>query len=86
MINFIESSHARTSANDSGLPITNLHWTYWALNTEDGYGLLGNNYAGLANAKKQYSFLCQIQSWPFALPQGTGTGQCGSTGALPAAQ
>jgi len=86
MINFIESSHARTPTNDPGLAVADLHWTYWALNTEDGYGLLGNNYAGLANAKKQYSFLCQIQSGPLALPQGTSAGQCGSTGPLPAPQ
>ncbi|MDQ3803521.1 MAG: cellulase family glycosylhydrolase [Acidobacteriota bacterium] len=86
MINFIQSSHARTPTNDSGLAVADLHWTYWALNTEDNYGLLGNNYAGLANSRKQYSFLCQVQSGPLALPRGTGAGQCGSTGPLPAPQ
>jgi endoglucanase len=83
MINFIQSSYARTPANDPGVPVSSLHWTYWAVNTEDAYGLLGSNYAGLANAKKEYTFLCAIQQGPLAVPFGAGAGQCGSTGLLP---
>jgi endoglucanase len=83
MINFVQSSYARTTANDSGVPVTHLNWTYWALNDEDSYALLGANYAGLENPKKEYSFLCFIQQGPLALPLGSGPGQCGSTGALP---
>ncbi|HEY0376217.1 MAG TPA: cellulase family glycosylhydrolase [Pyrinomonadaceae bacterium] len=86
MVNFIQSSYSRTAANDSGLAVSSLSWTYWALNTEDGYALLGASYTGLANAKKEYSFLCFIQQGPLAIPQGSGAGQCGSTGALPAPQ
>jgi hypothetical protein len=81
IVNFIQSSYARTAANDPGVPVTSLHWTYWAVNTEDAYGLLGANYTGLANAKKEYTFLCAIQQGPLAVP--FGAGQCGSTGALP---
>ena len=86
MVNFIQSSYNPTPANDSGVAVGSLHWTYWAANTEDGYGLLGSGYTGLANAKKEYTFLCAIQQGPLALPQGTGSGQCGSTGPLPAPQ
>jgi hypothetical protein len=82
-VNFIQSSQNKTAANDSGLAITNLHFTYWALNDEDNYSVLGANYAGLENPKKLYSFLCFIEAAPFALPYGSGSGQCGSTGLLP---
>jgi endoglucanase len=83
MVNFIQSSYTRTPANDSGIPVGSLHWTYWAVNTEDAYGLLGSGYTGLANAKKEYTFLCAIQQGPLAVPFGAGAGQCGSTGPLP---
>jgi len=32
--------------------VSALNWTYWALNTEDSYALLGSNYMGLANPNK----------------------------------
>lgn len=83
LVNFIQSSYTRTASNDSGVPVTSLHFTYWALNDEDSYALLGANYAGLENPKKEYSFLCFIQQGPLAIPPGSGAGQCGSTGALP---
>jgi aryl-phospho-beta-D-glucosidase BglC (GH1 family) len=86
MINFIQSSYSRNANNDPGFVVTQLHWTYWALNTNDNYGLLGNNFAGLAHEAKEYTFLCAIQRGPLAVPPGTGPGQCGSTGPLPPAQ
>jgi endoglucanase len=82
-INFIQSSQNKTVANDSGIAITNLHYTYWAFNDEDLYSILGAGYTGLENPKKLYSFVCFIQAAPFAVPAGSGAGQCGSTGPLP---
>ncbi len=84
LVNFIDSSRNRTAANDPGVPVSNLHFTYWALNEEDGHALLATGYNGLENPKKEYSFLCFLQSGPLAVPRGTGPGQCGSTGSLPA--
>lgn len=81
LVNFIGSSYER--APGSGITVTDLQWTYWALNTEDSFALLGSGYTGLANPQKEYSFLCAIQLGPFAIPSGSGTGQCGSTGVLP---
>ncbi len=86
MVNFINSSYGATASNSSGLAVVDLNWTYWALNTEDSFALLGNNYLGFANPNKEYSFLCFNQQAPFAIPQGSGSGQCGSTGAMPAPQ
>ena len=83
LINFIESSYSQTTANNSGYPVQTLHWTYWSLNGEDSFGLLNSGYNGLAYANKEYSFLCFDQQAPFAVPLGSGSGQCGSTGALP---
>ena len=83
LVNFIQSSYTRTASNDSGIPVTSLHFTYWALNDEDNYALLGSSYTGLENPKKEYSFLCFIQRGPLAVPPGSGSGQCGSTGSLP---
>jgi endoglucanase len=83
LVNFIGSSYQLTSTNDSGIAVTNLQWTYWALNTEDSFALLGKNYTGLANPTKEYTFLCSIQQGPLSILPGTGAGQCGSTGALP---
>jgi aryl-phospho-beta-D-glucosidase BglC (GH1 family) len=80
---FIQSSYATNPANDPHVLVRSLNWTYWALNGEDSYSLLGTNYTGLVNPAKQYTFLCSIQQPPFALPAGSGTGQCGSTGSLP---
>jgi endoglucanase len=84
LINFIGSSYALTAQNDSGIPVKLLNWTYWSLNSEDSYALLGSSYTGLAFPTKEYSFLCFVQLGPFAVPGGSGSGQCGSTGALPA--
>jgi hypothetical protein len=81
LVNFLGSSYGRTPS--SGIKVTDLGWTYWALNTEDSFALLGNGYMGLANPQKEYSFLCVIQQGPFAIPPGSGTGHCDSTGALP---
>jgi endoglucanase len=81
LVNFVQSSLARTAANDSGLPVANLHFGYWSLNDEDAYALLGDNYAGLENARKEYTYLCAIQWGPLAVAPP----QCGSTGSLPPA-
>ncbi|HMA36619.1 MAG TPA: cellulase family glycosylhydrolase [Chloroflexia bacterium] len=83
LMNFIQSSNALNTTNNSGLAVTNLTFTYWALNSEDNYGLLGSSYTGLANSKKEYSFLCFVQWGPLAVPRGSGSGQCGSTGPFP---
>ena len=84
MVNFLQSSYTQTQTtpNFSGYAVTSLNWTYWALNTEDSYALLGTGYTGLANPTKEYSFLCAIQQGALAIP--SGSGQCGSTGSLPA--
>lgn len=83
LVNFINSSYTLTTANDSGIAVHHLQWTYWALNTEDSFGLLGSNDTGLAYPPTEYTFLCSDQQGPLAVPPGTGSGQCGSTGALP---
>lgn len=82
LINFIQSSYARTARNDPGLPLHPLSWTYWALNTDDAYALLGPHFSGLANPTKQYSFLCFIMRSP--PPRTRPPRPCGSTGMLPA--
>jgi hypothetical protein len=84
MVNFVQSSRSNTPINDSGIAVSNIHFTYWALNDEDAYAILGANYTGLENPRKLYSFVCYIESGPFAIPFGSGAGQCGSTGTLPA--
>lgn len=86
IVNFIQSSYFLTKAplNDSGIAVSDLHWTYWALNDEDSYAVLGAQYAGLENPKKEYSFLCFIQQGLLAVPMGSTAGSCSSTGALPA--
>ena len=85
IVNFIQSSYstAKTALNDSGIPVSDLQWTYWALNNEDGYSVLGAGYTGLSNSKKEYSFLCYIQQGLLAVPMGSTSGRCGSTGTLP---
>lgn len=56
LVNFIESSYAGESPlNESGVPVSNLHWSYWALNDEDAYALLGPAYAGLENPRNENS-------------------------------
>jgi endoglucanase len=82
LINFIQSSYTRTARNDAGLPLHDLNWTYWALNTDDGYALLGPRFAGLANPSKQYSFMCFIMRSP--PPDVRSPQRCGATGELPA--
>lgn len=59
LVNFIKSSYAPT--NDPGNRVTHLQWTYWALNTEERFALLGKDYAGLRNLDKEYTYLCAIQ-------------------------
>jgi aryl-phospho-beta-D-glucosidase BglC (GH1 family) len=83
IVNLIQSSYAPTTGNDSGYAGSNIHWTYWALNAEDSFALLGSGYTGLANQTKEYTFLCSIERDPFAIPPGSGANQCGSTGTLP---
>src|SRR5258708_1080959 len=77
VLNFIKSSYGRGGC---GVGVRNLNWTYWALNGEDSFALLSGSYNGLANPTKEYSYLCFIQTGPLALPPGSGSGQCGSTG------
>jgi endoglucanase len=83
LVNLIQSSYVLTTGNDSGYPVSDIHWTYWALNTEDSDAVLGSGYTGLANSKKVYTFLCAIETGPFAIPAGSGLNPCGSTGTLP---
>src|SRR5712692_8916359 len=44
LVNLIQSSYSSTTGNYSGYPVSNIHWTYWALNTEDSDALLGSGY------------------------------------------
>ena len=52
-----------------------MHWTYWALNANDSYGILGSNWNTFALPAKVSTFLCAIQPVPVV--------GCGSTGELP---
>ena len=83
LVNLIKSSYLLTAGNDPGYSVSNIDWTYWALNTEDSDALLGSGYTGLANPTKEYTFLCSVETGPFAIPTGGGANQCGSTGTLP---
>jgi endoglucanase len=83
LLNFIKSSYGNSN---SGVAVSNLNWTYWALNGEDSFALLNGAYSGLTNPTKEYSYLCFIQTGPLAVPTGSNSGQCGSTGAFPAPQ
>lgn len=80
LVNFVQSSYNPDSSNDPQLParVTNLDWTYWALNSEDSYALLGSGYSGLADPEKEYSFLCVVE-------RGSPPAGCQSTGPLPPA-
>lgn len=74
---WFESLIAYLQANPS------IDWTYWALNGEDSYGLLDNNYdATPANSQKQ-SMLASIQS-PLSGGGGGGTGSCATSPSAPA--
>lgn len=83
LVNFIQSSYG---GGGSGIAVSNLNWTYWALNGEDSFALLNGAYSGLDNPTKEYSYLCFMETGPLAIPSGSGGGQCGSTGALPVPQ
>ena len=83
LINFIQSSYTTAPANASGHPVQWLNWSYWTVNPEPFMGLYTSSWQVFAYPPKQYTFLCSIQRPPFALPAGSGAGQCGSTGALP---
>ncbi|HEY0753242.1 MAG TPA: cellulose binding domain-containing protein [Ktedonobacteraceae bacterium] len=73
LINFIKSSYG---SGGSGLAVSNLDWTYWALNGEDSFALLTGSYNGLANSTKEYNYLCTVETGPLAVP--AGSGKCGS--------
>jgi len=83
MVNFINSSYTLTSSNNPGYTLPPLNWTYWSINGNDSFAILNSNWNALILPAKVYSFLCFDEQPPFALTHGTGTGQCGSTGALP---
>lgn len=83
MVNFINSSYALTSANNPGFSMQPLEWTYWSINGNDSFAILNSNWNALILPAKVYSLLCFDEQPPFALPRGSGSGQCGSTGTLP---
>ena len=83
IVNLLNSSYTQTSTNNSGYPLQPVNWTYWSMNGNDSFAILNSNWNALALPAKVYSFLCFDQQPPFALAHGTGSGQCGSTGALP---
>ena len=82
-MNFVNSSYTLTTANNPGFTMQPLNWTYWSLNGNDSYAILNSNWNALALPAKVDSFLCFDEQGLFALPRGTGSGQCGSTGPLP---
>jgi endoglucanase len=59
-----------------------LSWTYWALNGEDSYGLLGNQYNSTPISSLKQSELASIQS---ALSGGGGGGNGGTCSVAPSA-
>ena len=74
---WFESLIAYLQANPS------IDWTYWALNGEDSYGLLDNNYdATPANSQKQ-SMLASVQS-ALSGGGGGGSGSCTTSPSAPA--
>ena len=83
MINFVNSSYTLTTTNNPGFTMQPLNWTYWAINGNDSFGILNSNWNALSLPAKTYSFLCFDEQAPFALTDGTGSNQCGNTGALP---
>jgi len=60
-----------------------LNWTYWSINGNDSFAILNSNWNALALPAKVDSLLCFDEQGPFALPHGSGSGQCGGTGPLP---
>ena len=59
-----------------------LSWTYWALNGEDSYGLLGNQYDSTPVSSLKQNELASIQS---ALSGGGGGGNGGTCSVVPSA-
>lgn len=57
-----------------------LNWTYWALNGEDSYGLLDNQYDSIPASSSKQNELALIQ---FPLNGGGGGGKCTSIPAVP---
>ncbi len=53
-------------------------WTYWALNSEDTYGLLDNNYDSMPASSQKQQLLASIQ-----LPLGGGAPSCQSAPTIP---
>lgn len=84
MVNFIYSSY--THSGNSGYNVSDLQFTYWAINGNDSMGILNTSWTGLAEPAMVYSFLCYDQQPPFALSFGSGSNQCSSTGTLPTPQ
>jgi hypothetical protein len=66
MVNFVQSSRDNTPINDSGIAVSNIHHTYWALNDEDAYAILGAGYTGL---KTQRSFILSCATFNLAHSQ-----------------
>jgi len=74
--NFVQSSYNRTAANDPGVALTSIQWTYWAINANDsGNAILGSDWASLANPDKIFTHLCSIERAPIGVT---------CTGTLPA--
>jgi len=84
MINFIYSSY--THSGNSGYNVSDLEFTYWAINGNDTRGILNSSWTGLVLPPMVYSFLCYDEQPPFALSFGSGSNQCSSTGTLPVPQ
>jgi hypothetical protein len=83
LINFVNSSYTLTTSNNPGFAMQPLQWTYWSINGNDSFAILNSNWNALALPAKVDTLLCFDEQGPFALPRGTGTGQCGSTGPFP---
>ncbi len=64
LVSFIQSSSDATANNESGVPVSDLHWAYWALNPSDERALLTDDWSELQNDRKVDTFLCAIQSSP----------------------
>jgi hypothetical protein len=63
--NFVQSSYTRTAANDPGVALTSIQWTYWAINANDSaHAILGSDWASLANPAKIFTHLCSIERAP----------------------
>ena len=62
MVNFIQASSETNPGNDPAVPVSNLHWAYWALNGNDDYSILDRKWKVVANPAKVDTFLCAIES------------------------